>query len=70
MKNHLKNECESVLERKKSTKKPENETVPEELKPSEPKAKKGKKIAKNTPEKKGIKKNVVAEEAIKDVDTN
>ena len=35
-----------------------------------PKAKKGKKNAKNAPEKKGKKKNVVAEEVIEDVDTN
>ena len=35
-----------------------------------PNAKKGKKNAKNAPEKKGKKKNVVAEEVIEDVDTN
>ena len=47
----------------------EIESVPTPPEPS-PKAKKGKKIAKNAPEKKGKKKNVVAEEVIEDVDTN
>ena len=48
----------------------ENASVSEELTPPEPspKAKKGRKNAKNAP--KGKKKNVVAEEAIEDVDTN
>ena len=46
--------------------------VPEELTPPKPspKAKKGKKNAKNVPDKKGKKKNVVAEEVSEDVDTN